>query len=397
MNAASLTAVFDRRRRRKLVSPSKLRARLRAGGALEAIPVHLPGTRLRALHYLSEAALIGYFASGTSSARRQAFARLLDRVPGLTANILRSVPREARHAYPDALARMLARAVASAIHLGLATRYRAPGRGKATARALVAADRRCRAVERDYRRLLAAIQQRTVQGDGDGLRAALEEIGRLLSRNLAPLAVTVARLASSTVPGAQRLTVRFAGLARRFAMLGAALVMLDWRLRQDGPAETATRRAARTRRQLARDLPSPAQWRAQVIRPRSGQRVVLIGRVRRVAFYLRGQKPYSDVILTTGLTLRVPYKNVGRLGWRRDTSVWVRGKVKRAKGGVLVEVSRQGPGTRDHVVWEDWLAVTARPAYDLYPETLDADWSLAAAGGRNPLGDVLSRTALRGG
>jgi hypothetical protein len=51
----------------------------------------------------------------------------------------------------------------------------------------------------------------------------------------------------------------------------------------------------------------------------------------------------------------------------------------------------EGPGTHQKAIWEDWLAVLTRPAYDLYPETLDADWSLTTADGRIPPGDLMAR------
>jgi hypothetical protein len=124
-----------------------------------------------------------------------------------------------------------------------------------------------------------------------------------------------------------------------------------------------------------------------------GARVVVRGFTERTRFLNRPRKPYSEIMVGDVL-VRVVHKNVLRVGWRPGCSAWVGGRVKREGDRPFLEAEFEGLA-HGKGVWEDWLADVARQSYDLYPESIDADWSLATARGGIALRDLLARTSGR--
>jgi hypothetical protein len=174
-------------------------------------------------------------------------------------------------------------------------------------------------------------------------------------------------------------------------MLAAAAVQLEWQLRGGNRGRRAIAHAANTRRVLVRRPELTLRIAAAVARE-TARPAIVTGRIAQVEFLKRPRKPVSRVTLTSsGATIQVPFKNVLRLGWRAGVSIAVRANIARHDGRAIAEAMFEGPGSHQRTVWEDWLAVLARPIYDLYPETLDAEWSLVDADGGMLLGDLASR------
>lgn len=109
-----------------------------------------------------------------------------------------------------------------------------------------------------------------------------------------------------------------------------------------------------------------------------GARRSLLGPVSRVKWIERPRKPYSFAVLEdSGAVVFVPHKSLRSHGVGAGRQLWAKGTVKRGKLGPYLEIEFEGPGTNRNEFWEDWLAVLARPAYDLHPATLLADWELS--------------------
>ena len=392
MPRTQIGGVVTRVGHERTISPAKIRERLADGGSLERLPDHLPGTRLRAALFYTDAAIAGYmetcFAKG-QAARRDAFAEILSTVPGRLFSTIARVPSEAKYAYPEIVARRLARNLASAIHLALADAVR-PHAGLRPAIAGRALARTVARLEGSYHGLLAKSRRRVADG---GRAELLELVQDALPDILGDARKVAAPLARAVMRGgtkADTLSVQFAAVARRLAMLGAALVLVEWRLRQTGATVRAVTRGAREAHQAFRRVRA-SDSRRSLTGLRVGAQVTIRGRTGTVHFVNRPRKPFST--LTVGqISVRVGHKNILRVGWRAGTAARVRGRVKALGGRRIVEAHFEGLA-HGRGVWEDWLAGVARPAYDLYPESIEGEWSLVTARGGLPMSDLLSRTA----
>jgi hypothetical protein len=385
MPKPQLSAVFVKKASKHLLDSRRLLRVLKDGGELNRLPPTLPGTRLRAVHYYGETALFGALTAITTSDTRRlrVVAASLEYVPTQVRAVLSAVPVDASYAYPESLALALARLSASAVHARLAIAGR-PVRPRPPKRKLADA-------ERHYRRELARLRKNVADGRRAAVLDVLQNVADPLLRRLVDLAPSVSGSKSDAVD-AGRTAVRFGTLARRVAMLAAAAVLLDWRFRQGRAASGRMQHAARSRRVLVRKSKARALPRVRLDDLPDGHTVVTTGRIDDLAFVKRPDKPFTRVVLKNGGgTIHVPFKNARRLGWQAGVAILVRAKIARKDGQRVAEGMFEGPGTHQKAIWEDWLAVLTRPAYDLYPETLDADWSLTTADGRIPPGDLMAR------
>jgi hypothetical protein len=385
MPKPQLSAVFVKRGSKHVLDDRRLRRVLKDGGELDRLPSTFPGTRLRAVHYYGEAALLGALAAITAgdTRRLRVVAASLEYVPPQVSAVLGAVPVAASHVYPESLAMALARLAASAVHARVAIASR-PSRQKSPKRKLADA-------ERHYRRQLARLRVGVAAGRRTAVLDVLEDSVDPFLHRLIDLAPGVSG-SKSGGPDIGKTAVRFGALARRVAMLAAAAVLLDWRFRQGRAAGGRVQDAARSRRELIRKPNVRTIPRIGLNELPVGQTIVASGHIDQVAFVQRPDKPFTRVILkNSGGAVLVPFKNARRLGWQPGVAILVRAKVAQKEGQRVAESMFEGPGTHQNTIWEDWLAVLTRPVYDLYPETLDADWSLTTADGRIPPGDLIAR------
>ncbi len=273
---------------------------------------------------------------------------------------------------PDA-ALAAARAVAAGLHASASLAH-ASGRGVrgGGGNPLRLADRLDHA-ERVYEARLAALHGAARECNADDVARVLATVCAS-TLEMRDLIVEAAALpwklqVQETAPG-----LRASALARRIAMLAAAAVMLHQRIHENpsGTAQIAERRTTLRRR----DVRPSASWR-RVPRSLLGRRSVrIVGVIESAAFIERGDKPYGVATLVAGAgTLRLPHKNFLRVGAARGCIIAAVGLVKSdAALGLCLEVEQEGPTSHENAVWEDWLAVMARPAYDLYPNSLRAEW-----------------------
>jgi len=175
-------------------------------------------------------------------------------------------------------------------------------------------------------------------------------------------------------------------------MLSAAVVLLVQRTTEpraaSGLAQAAKRRSALTR----------GVWTFE-----SASRVVIAGRdagvigtITTLAYDDMAVAPMpgeaaprerAHAILASGLRLVVPFKHLASQGATEGAAIWVRGKPT----SDAFEVAQEGLGEAARTVWEDYLAVLARPAFDLAPGTIFAEWELPARSAKRRVTDLLAR------
>jgi hypothetical protein len=387
MSRPLLPELVVRRGRRLHISESALARTLSSEGPLVARRSELGSAGVLRLRQATR--LVAFLTVAGLSEKRVVpeIARELRNVPGILQGLLvQGGPAAA--IYGSEIAQTLASGTAIAVHAQLATAYDA-GLNEAAGRGGQALARRVAAAERDYEQTLAALRAAAAAGAAE---AALSIHVRSLEAafdGLSELSTAVARASRRSVAGG-RLGVRMSALVRRHAMVTAAALVLHAELREPKGARAAQRAAASAGR-LRRREPDLAGARARLGPLDVGSRRTLFGRVARVRWFERPRKPFSVARLDNGALVYVPHKSMRGAGVGRGRHLVATGHVKLGKLGPYLEVEFEGPKENAKAVWEDWLAVLARPSYDLHPATLLMEWELSRLCRRAGTRDLLAR------
>jgi hypothetical protein len=287
----------------------------------------------------------------------------------------------------DAVVNRLARATATGAHVLALTNWHAGGadpQRRVNKRVTTSLE----AAERAYVAALARLRRAAKAGDA---KAAFTSVDETLTDATAKACAAAAQIAQLDSKEAAAAAIAASGLARRAAMLSAGAVVVGARLARGGRGAKAITRAADTK-QLRRRALAPGQARVTLGQADVGRTATVVGRVDELGFVERPQKPYSRATLAgSPLELRVPRRNMRRVGVAHGSWVCGRGHVKEERGQRYVEVEFEGPGTHRKAVFEDWLADLVRPVYDLYPGVLLMEWQLPAPGERGSEADAFSR------
>jgi hypothetical protein len=245
-----------------------------------------------------------------------------------------------------------------------------------------------------YFRSLRRLRRAAIDGDKQEVAAVLTDVAERAGRTLAGLAEHAAALpdevqASRDAPG-----LRVSILARRYAMLAAACVVVHARLCNKRTLRT-TGEIARRRNRISRRDVEPARALCHLNDRMLGRTVSVLGFVAGISWIERPDKPYGTATLR-GRPLRIPFKSLTRQGVSAGAAVCVTGRVKEDSTlGIALEVEGEGPTSHEGEVWEDWLAVQVRDLYDLYPGSLRMQWAFPSAGARGGRMDLLARVAER--
>jgi hypothetical protein len=293
------------------------------------------------------------------------------------------VPRFADENYPQHLAYRLGQAVAVGIHIRCHYAFAAgANKRRPTVSAML---QTLQEQERWYESALAASRSAAIEGN-------LTNMSRLLCSVIAQAHTRTARAVdlAARMAGSRNRAVADAGLraswvARRMAMLAAALVVVEWRQRRARTLAT-TREIAQSRSLLYRSFMRSRVARRSLRGLPPGAPASLIGRIEQISFVQRPTEPFSRAILAdTGEVLVVPHRSLTRQGVVVGTFIWASGTVRHDTSiGTHLKVGFNGPGTHRMTHWEDWLADLVRPAYNLYPGTMALEWEFPPllSGGR---------------
>jgi hypothetical protein len=339
----------------------------------------------------ASAALQGLILSRGSRTdqRTSDLVRGLARVPGAMAAALSNARAFAWWLYEPETALRLARASASGIHLrcqrafqdGREMRPQPPTTKLIDDLALL--DRRYLSNLRELRRVAMA-------GKFDAPLSIAAEVTDDSYSALAPLCKLAGRAAGSDDYRAAEAALRASDLARRNAALVAGAILMDKRLRDKRrrrPTADAARRASKLRR-----TPLNPNAARKTLRPSDvGKGLAVVAQLGEVDYIERPRKPYSSAAIDGVGALRVPYKNMRRVGVVSGSWVVAAGKVKVADSDRTLEVEFEGPGQHKGEYFEDWLCDLARPAYDLYPSVLRMTWEFPDPRVRGGGADLLSR------
>ena len=360
-----------------------------SGELQEHVSAHPPGSRSRAIAAGGALRQVVFVATVAAMRAAEAFyvradttvaADELDRVEsagGAAVQLLALVADDDRFAdahYGQPLALSLARAVATGIHVRGHLAFTKPvvGRRPPAPAVLRALDQQ----ERGYESALAESRRAAAAGEVSATSQLLRELHIEAHRGTALLVERAARLAGSRHPQADAAGLRASVLARRLAMLTAALVLLDRRQRRPR-TRTTTSEIAASRAVLRRGFLRPTVARRTLHGVPVGGDTTLMGRLDEVTWVQRPTEPYSLAVFEHGPMLVVPHRSLTRQGVAAGAYVWARGTVRdEASVGVHLKAGFNGPGTHRMTHWEDWLADLVRPAYDLYPGTLAVEWEL---------------------
>lgn len=286
----------------------------------------------------------------------------------------------------DDHAARVASAVGRAVHARLHDAYMRPaGTAVAAGEALM----RLASGEVSYEAALGALHEAALQGDAEAAAAVFENL-------LAAVGTWESQIEGvGLLPVQQRrignLGLRSTDLSRRLALLLAGCVLIMRRM-STGPGEAGMRRIAANRTTLRRY--DTAQWQGlEPLHSRpEGDNQVVTGEIASIGWVDRPEIPYSYVRLTDGAELRVHRRDIKLNGTVPGALIWVRGKVELDESGHKILVAHfEGPGNHAGDVWEDWLADETRPAYDLYPRVIDANWEFPPLRVQYSTGDLLSR------
>jgi hypothetical protein len=301
---------------------------------------------------------------------------LLSRVGQTLVEILAEVddvPRFADNNYPQHLAYRLGQAVAVGIHIRCHYAF-ATGANKRrpTVSAML---QTLQEQERWYESALAASRSAAIEGDLTNMSRLLCSVIDQAHTRTARAVDLAARMAGSRNRIVADAGLRASWVARRMAMLAAALVVVEWRQRRSRTLAT-TREIAQSRSLLYRSFMRSRVTRRSLRGFHPGSPASLIGRIEQIGFVQRPTEPFSRAILAdTGEVLVVPHRSITRQGVGVGTFVWATGTVRHdASIGNHLKVGFNGPGTHRMTHWEDWLADLVRPAYNLYPGTMALEW-----------------------
>jgi hypothetical protein len=292
--------------------------------------------------------------------------------------------------YTGTTALSLARATAIGTHLVLQTAY-SEGLAAGSSRSSAALARRLDAEEISYRRSLRFARDATIEGDAAMSLGLVSKLSAATQRSLAAVCLRAGGVSTGHSPRARELALRAAALARRHTMLTAATLLLQWRIGNPRTAASA-RKTASDRRSLTRPARTFAVARTTLNGYRRGRHAILSGRVEGVGWRDRPRKPISSArLVSTDTRLVVPHKNMHRYGVVSGAYVWARGRVNSERDRRFLEIRFEPLTEHARRYWEDWLAVLARPAYDLYPGSLQMEWEFPPLLGAGASTDLIAR------
>lgn len=236
-------------------------------------------------------------------------------------------------------------------------------------------ERATRRAETLYRALL--LDSRTAARSG-----RIERLVHVLSRSLDAISGDVAYAAialagqGDAAKSNAMLAIRIAHVTRRLSMLGAASLLLMFRMTTTAKA-SGLRQVAENRTQLVRP---EAMMRAAVPRVRGsgvGDAIRLQARCVDLEWVDAGDG-YSRVVVEAGeiTELRLARRNLQRAGLAKGSWLYVPGTVVEEGGARFLEIGRLPITTTARDIWEDYLISETRPAYDLAPGSIDMLWEL---------------------
>jgi hypothetical protein len=310
-------------------------------------------------------------------------------VPGAIAAALSNARALAWSFYEPEIALRLARASAMGIHLrcqrafldGRSMRPQPPRKSLMDGLARL---------DRTYVSNLRALRRTTMAGRFDAPLALAAKVTDGAYSEIADLCKLAGRAADSDDPDAPIVALRASDLARRNAALVAGSILIDKRLRDRRRAKS-TADAARRATRLRRTPLNPSGARKTLRSSDKGKNLAVVTRLGRVNYVERPRKPYSGAAIQGGGELRVPHKNMRRVGVVGGSWVVAAGKVKATGGDRVLEVEFEGPGQHKREYFEDFLFDLARPAYDLYPSVLRMTWEFPDPHVRGGGADLMSR------
>ncbi|MEQ1895856.1 MAG: hypothetical protein ABL971_00555 [Vicinamibacterales bacterium] len=297
-------------------------------------------------------------------------------------------------------ARDAARAVATAVHAHLTLAF-AQGRERRGLTPNMSLDERLAAAESAYVVRLRGLRRAARRGDAAGARAVAAILGEVVaetrgtSDSLAVLAFDAAAISTNLQLERNAPGLRASAHVRKNAFLAAAAICLHARLLDPATRSTTPEIAERRTRLSRRDLSPRNAWThvSDALVGRTG--VSVLGAIRDLQWIERGARPFGAAVFApSGSVVRLPFKSFTRNGISPGATVLAVGRVKPADDHTpepWLEIEQEGPSEYANTVWEDWLAVLVRDAYDLYPGSLRAEWELPAFGARGGRNDLLAR------
>ena len=168
--------------------------------------------------------------------------------------------------------------------------------------------------------------------------------------------------------------VRISAVARRMAMLAAALVQLQERLRHKQMVADIAQQAE-SRNLLRRNIPALRFVPESYGPPRVRQRVLVVDRLANIQWNQDPSKPYSEAETEEREeAIHIPCKRLSSLGCVEGIQFWARGSVKKGQKGKYFEVEIDDTKVHQDTVWEDWLASEVRDIYNLHLGGLHMEW-----------------------
>jgi hypothetical protein len=247
--------------------------------------------------------------------------------------------------------------------------------------------------ELDYRTRLGSLRRAAA----DGSLVAVARVLRLIfgpdAARLEGLCAAAGATGETLGDGIVRL--RVSHVARRTAALAAAAVVLQRRL-TDEHLRSTTAEISAGRSVLTRDRPSILEAAPGFIGRPLGTRLAVIARADDVMWIEGPNRPHARLALADGSQIRLYDRDLRSegLGGRHWVRAWI--KVEAPDGGVPYAVAdfERTVATAD-TVWEDWLQVEARGAYDVAPRSVDLIADFADLSQRHAPLDLYARTTRR--
>lgn len=320
--------------------------------------------------------------------------RGLAAVPAAAAGALSNPRAFAWTFYRPSMALRLARATAIGIHLrcqgafqdGREMRPQPPGRPLIDGIARFDGSRTSR---------LRALRRTAMAGDFDVPLGLAAELTAEAHSEIAPLCKLAGRASGSGDPRSAEVALKASDIARRHAALVAGAILIDQRLR-DRSKGKSTAGAARRASKLRRTPLNPNAARRTLRPSDKGKRLAVVAQLGQIEFIERPRKPYSGAVAGELGELRVPHKNMRRVGVAQGSWVVAIGKVKVDGRDPLLEVEFEGPGQHSREFFEDWVFDIGRAAYDLYPGVLNMVWEFPDPKRRGGAADLYSRLNYSG-
>lgn len=246
-------------------------------------------------------------------------------------------------------------------------------------------------VERELRNTLAALRSAVMTGEVRLVNSGLSHLGRVLHPTLLNAARAVDPATTDVAEGLD--VVQTSQLARRVAAVTAGAVelqrrMLSTRL-QSSTAGVAQRRSIL----LDRTGIDVVDLRTNLDGLEEGIRTGLLAFVTGSSWIDRPSRPYTRIDLAAGGELRVHFKNARLVGVAADQWLWGRckGEAPTDDGTNYAVAEFEGPTGDAREIWENWLQVEARSAYDIAPASIHAHAAFAPPGTSAAVLDLTSR------